>query len=281
MERIIIGTASWRMEYGNSVKILTDKEVSILVQYLCSNKINSFDTASAYGDVEKILFNQINQGIKIDTKLSAFNNFEEFQELLNEKINLPINSLYFHDPNIFEKFSSKDVKKLTEAIEKNGFKAGFSIYNKETVNKNLQFFKTEENTLQAPAHILDLTMLNEIFKLELKAKNVNFRSFFARGLFFLNDKEIEEILGKNYHSIKNGFEDTYGMSFTSENAQNLSYSLINFLADLNFGCVVGLNSVTEINFFLKKCSVAHKLNINWHKIISSSEKLIDIQKIQL
>lgn len=281
MKKIIIGTAGWRMEYGNSLNILSAEEISVLIKYLKSKNISSFDTASNYGDVEQILFNRLDKNALLDSKLSSFSKLNEFQELLNKKLGFPIQSLYFHDPNIFKKFSSEDIRKFIKTIRLNGFSAGFSIYNKEDIVENLQFFNKEDNKVQLPAHIFDLTMLNEILKLKLKSKNVNFRSFFARGLLFLSSKKIEDVLGNKYPEVKSGFEKTYKIPFTPENAQGLTYSLINYLASLKFGCILGLNSIKEVDYFIKKFECEGKQNIDWKRIISCSKKLIDIQEINL
>lgn len=281
MKNIIIGTAGWRMKYGNSHKILSNEEISALVHHFTSINIRSFDTASNYGDVENIIFAQLGKNNFVDTKLGSFNDLNVFKKLLAQKTKLPINVLYFHDPNIFKKFSSKDLNHCISLIRQNGFTAGFSIYNKEDIVNNLQFFNSEENKIQLPSHIFDLTILNEVIKRKLKPTNVNLRSFFARGLLFLNSYKIKEILGKKYLEVKNGFEDIYKMPFTPENSQILSYSLINYLTRRNFGCIVGLNSIDEVNFFVGKFEAAKKLSLDWEKIISSSNKLIDIQEINL
>mgnify|MGYP007008426616 CR=1 FL=1 len=281
MKKIIIGTAGWRMEYGNSHTILSKEEILALIEYLKSRNIFSFDTASNYGDVEKILFAVSGKKTLIDTKLSSFSNLDEFQILLNKKFEFPIQCLYFHDPEIFKKFSSENIKVFIKSIRQNGFSAGFSIYNKDELLENFQFFKTADNKVQLPAHIFDLTAINEVLKLKLNTENVNFRSFFARGLFFLSSDEIEGILGNKYYEVRMGFEEVYKMPFTPENAQSLSYGLINYLTNLNFGCVVGLNSIKEVNSFIKKCEYEKKRNIDWKRIISCSKKLIDIQEINL
>ena len=281
MKRIIIGSAGWRMKYGNSHRILSPEEISKLIVYLDSKNINCIDTASAYGDVEKIIFSKIYPDFKIDTKLSTFSSFKEFQALLDKKIDLPIESLYFHDPEIFNNFSAQAVQSFIDAVNKKGFNAGFSIYGKKDIRQNIKFFMNKPNKLQAPAHILDLSILNEVIKLKLSPANINFRSFFARGLFFLEDERIKMALGAKYPKISLNFESLFGIPFTSINAQKISYSLINYITDLDFGCVIGLNTIEEIDSFTKNCRAAREQNLDWSKIITNSNKLIDIQEIKL
>lgn len=281
MKNIIIGTAGWRMEYGNSFGILSTKEITELINYLKSYKISSFDTASSYGDVEEILFSKLKKNTQIDTKLKSFDDINEFKKKFKDKLKFPIRTLYFHDPKIFEKFPSKEIKAFVKIINNKGFNAGFSIYDKQDILDNLQFFETEENKVQLPVHLFDLTVLNEVLKLKLKAENVKLRSFFARGLFFLSSEKFKKAFGRRYHKVKDGFEELYNIPLTPENAQNLSYSLINYLTSNNFGCIIGLNSIREVDFFIKKSNYAKNQNINWKKIIASSNKLIDIQEINL
>ena len=50
---------------------------------------------------------------------------------------------------------------------------------------------------------------------------------------------------------------------------------------LKFGCIVGLNSIKEVDYFIKKFECEGKQNIDWKRIISCSKKLIDIQEINL
>ena len=113
MKNIIIGTAGWRMKYGNSHKILSTEEISALIHHLKSINIRSFDTASNYGDAENILFTQLGKNNFVDTKLESFSDLNVFKKLLAQKTKLPINVLYFHDPKVFEKFSKKQKNELS------------------------------------------------------------------------------------------------------------------------------------------------------------------------
>jgi hypothetical protein len=88
-------------------------------------------------------------------------------------------------------------------------------------------------------------------------------------------------LGAKYPKISLNFESLFGIPFTSINAQKISYSLINYITDLDFGCVIGLNTIEEVNFFTKSCIAAREQNLDWSKIITNSNKLIDIQEIKL
>lgn len=281
MKNIIIGTAGWRMKYGNSLSILSTKEITALINHLKSYKIFSYDTATSYGDVEEILFSKLEKNTQIDTKLKSFDDINEFKKNLKDKLKFPIRTLYFHDPKIFKRFPSKEVQTFVKTINDEGFNAGFSIYDKEDILDNLQFFEMEENKVQLPVHLFDLTVLNKVLMAKIKAENVNLRSFFARGLLFLSSEKFKKALGEEYYEIKNGFEELYKMPLTPKNAQNLTYGLINYLTSNNFRCIIGLNSIREVNFFIKQSNAAKNQNINWKKIIASSNKLIDIQEINL
>lgn len=279
MKNIIVGTAGWRMPYGNSPSILSEDGIWSLIKFLKKNNINHLDTASSYADAEKIIFNLTDSTFKIDTKIQTFSDKEEFKSLLDEKCDLNINTLYFHDPDIFKRFDSSSIKMFISKINDCGFKAGFSLYD-QSLFECIDFFNSK-NTLQGPVHLFDLTFAKNVIEMKCNPENTYFRSFFARGLFFMEDNYIKDVLGKDYNKVKSNFENQYNANFSSKNLLALTHSMIRYLFKKGYGCVLGMNSSSEVKNFLRKMKLSQFDDFEWESTIMNAKKIIDIQQINL
>ena len=279
MKNIIVGTAGWRMPYGNSPTILSEDKIWSLIKFLKKNNINHLDTASSYADAEKIIFNLTDSTFKIDTKIQTFSDKEEFKLLLDEKCDLNINTLYFHDPDIFKRFDSSSIKMFVSQINDCGYKAGFSLYD-QSLFDCIDFFNSK-NTLQDPVHLLDLTFVKNVIEMKCIPENTYLRSFFARGLFFMEDKYIKDVLGKNYNEVKRNFENQYNANFSSKNLLALTHSMIGYLLKQGYGCVLGMNSSSEVKNLLRKIKLSQFDDFKWESTIMNAKKIIDIQQINL
>ena len=56
MENIILGSAGWRIKYGNNKNILSKIELKNFLKEISQIGINHIDTAPAYGDAENLIF---------------------------------------------------------------------------------------------------------------------------------------------------------------------------------------------------------------------------------
>ncbi len=279
MKSIIVGTAGWRMPYGNSASVLSEENIASLIKFLKNNNIRHLDTASNYADTERIIFNLADPLLKVDTKIQTFSSKEDFNLLLKEKRNLNIDTLYFHDPDIFKKFNSKTINRFVAEINDCGFKAGFSVYDQNLIE--YRDFFISNNTLQGPVHLFDLTFAKSMIEMKCNNDNTYLRSFFARGLFFLEDSVIQDILGKNFDVVKNKFENQYNINFNSRNLLALTYSMIGYLLNCGYKCVIGMNSSSEVKNFLSEIKLSKFDDFEWESTIMNSKKIIDIQQINL
>ena len=200
--KIILGTAQFGMNYGinnTSGKISKLKAFNIL-NYAFSNGIKELDTASSYGDSEKIIGEYLNSHPKnrfiITTKLSDIKIPLENQ-VYNSLENLKtkkIDKLLFHSYNVYKHFE-KEVKDFHQKFKGELFdELGVSIYtNCEIENLiNDPFI----DRIQSPFNILDNYNKRGIYfeKLYLSGKKVDVRSVFLQGVFFKKISDLKHNL---------------------------------------------------------------------------------------
>ena len=271
--KIILGTAQFGMDYGinNTSGKITKLKAFDILNYAFSNGIKELDTASSYGDSEKVIGEYLNIYPKnrfiITTKISDINVSLErqvYNSLENLKIK-KIDKLLFHSYNVYKHFE-KEVKDFHQKFKGVLFEElGVSIYtNREIENLiNDPFI----NRIQSPFNILDnYNKRGGYFeKLYLSEKKVDVRSVFLQGIFFkkISDLKHNLIPLKNYLNFIRELSNKFNIDINS--------IALGYLNSFDFidRIIFGVDSLEQLKKNLKSFSI--KLPEDLFKKINSIE----------
>ena len=279
MENLIVGSAGWRSPYAGKKNILTKHKIKEIVNFIEDKGYKSIDTAPSYGDSETIILD-ITKNLKISSKINAFSNQREFMHQLEKVDTKKINTLYFHDQNLIEKFDMKQINKFVEEILRRGLTPGLSIYDIESLNKSKDYLN-QEVLYQVPVNIFDLKFLKYLSKNKLDPKRVVFRSLFSRGLVFLSNERIKEVFKKELLDLKSQFESIYKLPLEKESMETLTYSLIKYITKQGHDLIIGLDSILEIEYFINNVDISDEDAFNWPSLIKYSETINKIENLDL
>ena len=279
MKNLIVGSAGWRAPYGTDHSILEIDKIKELIKFIEKNKFRSIDTAPGYADSELLILKFVKE-LKISTKIKTFldsNNFNNALEKINSK---RINILYFHDPDLIKKFKISEISNFINKIIDKGYAPGFSFYDLESL-KEIDTRLDFKAIYQVPLNIFDLKFLKFVSDSEISRKKIIFRSLFSRGLIFLNQDQVKLIFGKDYEKTKKDFESFYKIPFEKKSMEILTYSLIKYITAKGHDLIVGLNSISEINYFIKNVADASENDFDWSSLVSCSKTINKIEDLNL
>ena len=198
-----LGTVQFGCNYGISNKKgqVPYEEIKKILEYAQNVGIDTLDTASLYGDSEKVLgqfnlknFKVVTKTIKIDKALSGIENLNKFRNAFyNSWNNLGIDCLYglmFHESTDLLGPNGNDLWNLVYDFKNKGYvkKIGVSVYTPEVLIDIIKQYKID--IVQMPLNILDQRF---VFLLkELKSNNIEIhtRSTFLQGLLLMADCDI-------------------------------------------------------------------------------------------
>lgn len=194
--KFALGTAQFSNDYG-----LLKKKVDVkkIFKFVNNQKIiRSIDTSPFYGEAEKLIGKYLKRNVKITTKINPFKfvstkkNLDIFKKdlevsLKNLKLET-IDGILFHREADIKKIK-KDVffYYLDELIKNKVInKVGFSTYNLDSLNENLNVYNFK--VVQLPLNIFN-SNFNYIKNIKLMKKKFNLefqaRSIFLQGLGLL------------------------------------------------------------------------------------------------
>lgn len=277
LNRIVLGTAQFGMNYGISNKIgkINQKEISKILNFASTNKIRYLDTAASYKKSELEIGNFCktnNIRFKIITKYSLKKNVED--QFLNSIRNIG------SQPEIVMAHSVNDYLNIefhraVNKLKKNYKikKIGVSLYNPDELKLVLSYKRPD--IVQFPVNILDQRFVNKkIYKiLKKNSIEIHARSVFLQGFFFLKNSVVK----------KNFPEAIYMLNKLREiaNYDNLSISQLSLLwvysQDFIDKIIIGVDSLQHLKsnikclkkkISLKSQALISKLNFNNQKIIN-------------
>ena len=256
-KKIIRGTANFGYKYGllNSRKQINIREIKKILNFCKKNKIDFFDTATSYGNSEKVIGNLSNLGSKIITKIPKINYQNEkkidffLSKLISNSLKLlkkkQIYAILFHDET---QLLSKNGKKIFKSL--NNFKQkkiiqkiGVSFYSTKKLLKTLNNYDLD--LVQIPINYLDKKFLNIkiINLLKKKRVEVHARSIFLKGLLLKNYTKNRKFK-KFIHYLNNWHK--------FNKVTNLESS-ISFLSNLDFisKYIVGIENLSQLKQIIK------------------------------
>jgi len=191
MPKLAIGTVQFGLDYGitNQSGQVTIKEVKGILDFAKDNGIDTLDTASGYGNSEKVLGEVGVDNYQIITKTISLKNgvdkvIDGFYQSLNDLSQKQVEGLLIHNiQDIENKQFSALFDKLNE-LKQQGLikKIGFSTYTPEQVNFLLENF--DFNIIQVPFNVFDTRLIQsgQLQALKSKGVEIHARSVFLQGV---------------------------------------------------------------------------------------------------
>ncbi len=204
MSRIAIGTVQFGLEYGisNSGKV-SFEEVKKILNLAKKNSIDTIDTASGYGNSEKVLGSAGVHDFKIITKTIPLhsgvdNVLRSFHQSLED---LNVDSVYGLLVHQIDDVKDKRFEVLLKELEKlkqNRLvsKIGFSTYTPSQVDFLLENY--DFDLIQVPFNILDTRLLDggQLQSLKNKKIEIHARSIFLQGLLLISREKRSQFFSK-------------------------------------------------------------------------------------
>ena len=281
--KLVIGSAQLGMNYGlfNNKKI-NRKEFKKIEKLVLRSKINFIDTATSYGNSEKIIGNSKLKKLHIITKIKLpskknihIRNWVS-KEISRSLIKLKINKIYgvlIHNyKDLLGKNGKEYLLSLQELKRKKIIrKIGISVYNPQEIKSIWKFWKPD--LIQAPFNpldnrILDSGWINILKKFKVK---IFVRSIFLQGLLINENSSF--VINKNSKILLNKFRN-----WCYKNNVSLLQACIHFIKQFKKidYLVVGFNNYNQlkeiIDVFKQK-----QINIP-RKFFTKNINLIDPRK---
>lgn len=216
VSQLILGTVQLGMNYGvnNKKGKPSLKEAFNILNTAYENNIHMLDTASVYGESEKIIgsfMRNQNRYFKIVTKLKKLDeNKDELKQvkesLKNSLYNLSLSKIEYYLYHSFEDLvNNKDVFVYLNDLKRKGIisKLGVSIYDTEELEYILLNLSSDVDFIQIPFNIFDLRWLKSDLLKRVKDKSIEVaaRSIFLQGLFFLHKDTANGVHPKAFDYI--------------------------------------------------------------------------------
>ena len=287
MSKFILGTANFTGDYGIAQKKNLELEnIKEILSFAHVNNLNHFDTATSYGDAQKILGNFLNysNNAKIDSKIgnkeceTVESILRSVQKSLAELKIEKLSTLYLHDANSLLGSNKLATKYgLTKVLDMGlADYIGVSVY---TLNDLLECKKAfpDLSRFQVPENICDRRLSHSEEMLELSRDNneINVRSIFLQGLLLLPIEAIPKGLSESSKSIND--LDLY----SKKESVNRIDLCIAYAKSISWASkiVVGVESITQLKAILDS---NYKLSSEWERNVSRvSEAIADPRKWQL
>jgi len=274
--KLAIGTAQFGMQYGLERKKIKISEIKKIKSFLVKCKILKIDTASNFGNSEKILGDLNFNNFKIISKLKIPKiKTSDIPNWISKEINISLKNiklkklygLLIHDYRDLN--GKKGILLINELkkLQKRGIvkKIGISIYNPNELNKVMRIFKPE--IIQFPYNVLDQRIETTGWLKKLKSLKIETyaRSCFLQGLL-LNFKKKNKIRNnfKLYKSILNKW-----FVWCSDNNISPVKGCLDFVRSQNKidYLIIGFNDLSELreikkNFDNKKVFIPNIFSVN-------------------
>ena len=265
--KFAIGTAQIKRGYGilgNHLKLSEAKKIFSIKR----KNIKYIDTAPSYGVSEKYLGKNLNDKIKIITKIDKLNcsKKEEVCREIEQKIlksfkkfNRTIDCILFHNEKDAFWLKEKIIRKKIKEMIKIRYikKVGVSCYQYENIKHYCKFYKF--NVFQVPLNILNINKdkINNLKKLKKKyGFEIHARSIFLQGILLMQTSMLPKKLlriKKKINQIK---------IFTEKKNIKIVNYLISIIDNLNLvDCIlIGFKNYDEFKVLLnyKKIKLNHK-----------------------
>ncbi|HIP13647.1 MAG TPA: aldo/keto reductase [Arcobacter sp.] len=260
LSKLSLGTVQFGLDYGiaNETGQPTIQKVKNIIDFVLESGINCFDTASAYGNSEKVLGEVLNKDKQsyIISKLSSDDFIQDFENNVDQSIQkLNVKSLYailLHDSKLLSNWDKAFDGSITKLIDLKKIKYfGVSIYTEDDFNNALG--NDAITFIQVPFNIFDQRAIKYNWFQRAKEKNklIFIRSVYLQGLVFMDKDSLPANLQKagNYLDILKSYCETLDVA-----TGTLALSFVNSVAKESivlFGCDSLVQAQQNIDAFNK------------------------------
>ena len=277
LNKLSLGSAQFGMNYGINNKFGKSKfkEVKKIIKYSEKIGIRSIDTASAYGNAEKILGKIGVKNFKITSKLPFIieQNIKDIEKIVKTSLShlkiKKLDCLLIHSSKNLEN-NTKIILQKMKKLKIRGLvtKIGISITNFKDAYKVLK--KYNFDVIQLPYNIVDRRLQSKKLVKLLKYKKVivQIRSIFLQGLLFKKYSKISS-------SIKYNSKGLIKLKkFLSKSKKTKLNYMTNFVYQnsLPKNYVLGVDNYKQI-IDISKIKIINSLNYN--DLSSNDENLIN------
>jgi len=193
--KLALGTVQFGLDYGvtNNTGQVPIDEVRNILTFAKNNNIDTLDTASGYGNSEKVLGNIGVNGFKIVTKTSPLkfginNVLQSFHKSLKDLKITSVDSLLIHNIDDIKDKKFDALYKEINKLKQNQLisKIGFSTYTPDQVDFLLDNF--DFDLIQVPFNLLDTRLVDggQLKALKNKKIETHARSIFLQGLLLMS-----------------------------------------------------------------------------------------------
>lgn len=260
MNKLAIGTAAFGLDYGisnNSGRISLENSKEILI-FAEANKIDTIDTAIAYGESESILgrigvkkFNIISKLPSCPSKVGDLEKWVK-KSVTNSLNRLRVDCLHglmIHNANELMSRNGEKLFKTIQTLKKEGLvkNIGVSIYQPSDLNSLLKNY--DFDIVQAPFNIFDrrLALSGWIERLSYLDIELHVRSVFLQGLLLMKHEDRPQYF-KKWSSLWNLWEEWLILSGISPIQACIGYVLsYSEIAKV----IVGVQSQSQLQEILK------------------------------
>jgi len=207
VHKIGLGTVQFGIPYGISNKRgqTSPSEVAKILETARVKKVQLIDTASAYGNAEKILGRNDLSSFKVVSKFMPPKDGNSLSHQLEQSLyDLQISSLYgylAHRPSNLAKNPStwEDLKTLKE--KRFVQKIGFSM-NEPGELEALLKLNIQPDIIQVPFNYFDRRFKDMMISLKRDGCEIHSRSTFLQGLFFMDIDQLDSYFDELIPEIK-------------------------------------------------------------------------------
>ena len=264
MSKLALGTAQFGLDYGISNKTgqVSLEEARKILNLAKEHHIDTLDTASSYGDSEKILGDIGVNDFHVVTKTASLqldikNVLKSFHQSLRSLNTNNIKALLIH--NIDDTKNKQFDALFTELVklkqDKIINKIGFSTYTPDQVDFLLENF--DFDLIQVPFNVFDARLVDgfQLQALESKGVEIHARSVFLQGLLL----DFKHLSGY-FSTWKNEF-DAYQKIIKDHDFSLLEYAL-NFVLNTKEidRVLVGVNSEKQLKEIIESVKKQNVLN---------------------
>lgn len=261
MNKIVLGTAQFGMDYGinNKRGKVSQKEVFVILNKAMENGIDTFDTAHAYKESEKVLGEFIKfhrNKLRIISKLPECVANEVRDKVRDSLDRLNLSSIYGYLIHRFEDYEKdNDIWLELEKLKRQGKieKIGFSLYFPSQLER---IIKTglKIDIVQIPFSVFDQRFKAYFPELRKRNVEIHVRSIFLQGLVFKKPLELDNY----FKSIQSRIEKLHMLS--NDTGIPVFALCLNFVFKNEFidKVVIGVDSALQLNDLIRSSVFFHE-----------------------